>query len=88
VDALGGEVRALVLEFVPASWTAAELADGLEVVGGGLGLDSIRATELLFACEDCFAVRIPIEALEAGALTVGRLVALVRAAGGRAAGSP
>jgi acyl carrier protein len=53
----------------------------------GLGLDSVAVVELLLECETVFDVRLPPEALDGAPPTIGRVVALIQAAGA-AASSP
>jgi acyl carrier protein len=60
----------------------ADLPDELRLGAGGLGLDSISLAELLLDCQRRFGIPRPIELLEGPPLTLGRLVAHVRAAGG------
>jgi acyl carrier protein len=55
------------------------LSDDLRLGAGGLGLDSIAMVELLLDCERRFGV-CTAELLEGAPLTVGRLLACVRAA--------
>ena len=45
-----------------------------------VGYDSVRLVELFIECEATFGVPVPGEILDAGPLTVGRLVAHLRAA--------
>lgn len=61
-----------------------DLSDDLRLGSGGVGLDSIALVELLIDCGERFAVSPPVVLLEGGPLTVGRLVAGLRAAKGQA----
>ena len=45
-----------------------------------IGYDSVRLVELFIECEAAFGVPVPGEILDAGPLTVGRLVAHIQAA--------
>ena len=80
------EVRRLILEHAPAAAAAggegaAALADDLVIVGpAGLGFDSVRAVELVFACEERLAVRLGDTLFDGPPLTVGRLTEAVRGA--------
>lgn len=69
--------RSTVIELIRAhapGLTPDELRDDELVLGAdGLGLDSIAIAELVLACEVHFAVPLA-HLLEAGPLTVGRLV--------------
>jgi acyl carrier protein len=73
-------VRRLVRLRSPLARSRAELEDDLPLGVGGLGMDSIALVELLLDCEQRLGIRRPIELLEGPPLTVGRLVAHVRAA--------
>ena len=79
-------VRDLVRSRAPLARAHAELADDLRLGPGGLGMDSIALVELLLDCEQRFGFRSgswrPGELLEGPPLTVGRLVAHVRAMAG------
>ena len=79
-------VRDLVRRRASGAGVAAELPDDLRLGSGGAGLDSIALVELLLDCEQRFAVPVPVELLDGAPLTVGRLVAGVRAAMLRAGG--
>lgn len=57
----------------------AGLHDDLLLGPGGLGMDSIALVELLLDCEQRFGIPRPAELLEGEPLTVGRLIAHVRA---------
>ena len=79
-------VRDLVRSRAPLARAHAGLADELRLGPGGLGMDSIALVELLLDCEKRFGIRSgswnPAEFLEGPPLTVGRLVAHLRAAVG------
>lgn len=79
-------VRDLIRSRAPLARAHAELADGLRLGAGGLGMDSITLVELLLDCEQRFGIRSGArrlaELLEGPPLTVGRLAAHVRAAAG------
>lgn len=79
-------VRDLVRSRAPLARAHAELADDLRLGPGGLGMDSIALVELLLDCEQRFGFRSgswsPGELLEGPPLTIGRLVAHVRAVAG------
>ena len=79
-------VRDLVRSRAPLARAHAELADDLRLGPGGLGMDSIALVELLLDCEERFGFRSgswrPGELLEGPPLTVGRLIAHVRAVAG------
>ncbi len=75
-------VRELLRSRAPLAGGRAELPDDLRLGSGGLGLDSIALVELLLDCEQRFGIPRPAELLEDEPLTVGRLVAHVRAAAG------
>jgi acyl carrier protein len=76
-------VRDLVRSRAPLARAQSELADGLRLGPGGLGMDSIALVELLLDCEQRFGLRPgswkPAELLEGPPVTVGRLVAHLRA---------
>ena len=76
-------VRDLLRSRAPLARGRADLPDDLPLGPGGLGLDSIALVELLLDCEQRFGIPRPVELLEGEPLTVGRLVAHVRAAAGR-----
>jgi acyl carrier protein len=66
-------VRVLAARFAPAAPDPARLASSAELARD-LALDSLKLVELLLACQETFAVALPIEALLAGpALTLGSL---------------
>jgi hypothetical protein len=79
-------VRDLIRRRAPGVAAAAELSDNLRLGSGGAGLDSITVVELLLDCAQCFVVPVPVDLLDGAPLTVGRLVAGVRAALLRASG--
>jgi acyl carrier protein len=83
---LEDEVRDLVRGRAPLARGAAELPDELRLGSGGAGLDSITLVELLLDCARRFAVPAPVELLDGVPLTIGSLVAGVRAALRRARG--
>ena len=74
-------VRDLVRSRAPLARAHAGLADELRLGAGGLGMDSIALAELLLDCERRFGLS-PAELLEGPPLTVGLLVARVRAVAG------
>ena len=76
-------VRELVRARAPRAVEHAELADGLPLGSGGLGLDSIALVELLLDCERRFGAPAAAELLAGEPLTVGRLVEHLRAAAPR-----
>lgn len=45
-----------------------------------VGYDSVRLVELFIECEGAFGVPVPDDILDAGPLTIGRLVAHIQAA--------
>jgi acyl carrier protein len=77
---IGDEVRALLRERSPivSSGANGTLADELRLGTGGLGLDSIAMVELLLDCEQRFGIQ-TADLLEGAPLTVGRLIAHLRA---------
>ncbi|HEX4497082.1 MAG TPA: phosphopantetheine-binding protein [Thermoanaerobaculia bacterium] len=77
---IDGEVRTLLRERSPVAASGAHgvLADELRLGTGGLGLDSIAMVELLLDCERRFGIQ-TADLLEGAPLTVGRLVAHLRA---------
>ncbi len=72
--ALAADVKAEILRYAPSSWRLEELGDDLSLTGEGLGLDSVKLVELLFACEARFGVHLPLEPVAGEELTVGSLV--------------
>ena len=74
------QTAALVRELIAGRWpgrfSAAELDGDLSLGDGGLGLDSIEIAEVLVECMD--RLQLPStraeELLEAGPVTVGRLI--------------
>jgi len=76
---LADSVRDLLLARSPLACKDAGLADDLPLGTGGLGLDSIALAELLLECEARFGLATAAELLAGPPLTVGRLVAHVRA---------
>jgi acyl carrier protein len=81
--AIQDAVRDLLRSRAPLARGRAELPDELRLGAGGLGMDSIALVELLLDCEERFGIPRPVELLEGEPLTVGRLVAHVRAATAR-----
>lgn len=76
---LEDSVRDLLLARSPRAANRASLPDDLPLGAGGLGLDSIALAELLLECEARFGLATAAELLAGPPLTVGRLVAHVRA---------
>jgi acyl carrier protein len=76
---LEDSVRDLLLARSPLAAKPAGLPDDLPLGAGGLGLDSIALAELLLECEARFGLATAAELLAGPPLTVGRLVAHVRA---------
>ena len=76
-------VHDLLLARSPLARNDVGLADDLLLGPGGLGLDSIALAELLLECEARFGLATAAELLAGPPLTVGRLVAHVRAVVGR-----
>jgi acyl carrier protein len=74
------EVRELVRARAPLARERTDLPDDLRLGAGGLGLDSISLAELLLDCQRKFDIAPPVELLQGPPLTLGRLVACVRAA--------
>jgi acyl carrier protein len=80
------EAAALVSDVLATRWPGrfrqAELEDEVELGENGLALDSIEMAELLIECMD--RLRLPIdgvdELLEAGPVSVGRLIDYLAAA--------
>ncbi len=79
-------VRQLVRARASLGSVAMELGGEVRLGAGGAGLDSIALVELLLECSERFAIPLPAELLDdaPAPLTVGRLVAAVRAAVSRA----
>jgi acyl carrier protein len=77
-DAIAAAVRGVLHARVAAA--RGELPDDLPLGEGGLGLDSIALVELLLTCERRFGAPPSAQLLEGPPLTVGGLVAHVRAA--------
>jgi acyl carrier protein len=75
-------VRDLVRSRAALARGRAELPDELRLGTGGLGLDSISLVELLLDCERRFGLPHPVDLLEGPPLTLGSLIAHVRAAAG------
>jgi acyl carrier protein len=75
------EVREALRRRAPLA--GGDLPDELPLGPGGLGLDSIALVELLLDCERRFGPIPTADLLEGPPLTVGLLVAQVRAAAGR-----
>ncbi len=73
---LGAEVRRLIASCMP-SCRPEELADDTPLLEGGVGLDSVRLVELLYACEDRFGVQLSTAFLEAETPSVGALIRLI-----------
>lgn len=73
-------VRDLVRSRAPLARERADLPDDLRLGAGGLGLDSITLVELLLDCEKRFGIPLAAELLEGPPLTLGHLLARVRAA--------
>ena len=76
-------VRDLVRSRAALARDRADLPDELRLGTGGLGLDSISLAELLLDCQRRFGIPRPVELLAGPPLTLGGLVAHVRAAAGR-----
>jgi acyl carrier protein len=83
VDPVAASVHDLLRARSPLAHREAILADDLLLGPGGLGLDSIALAELLLECEARFGLATAAELLAGPPLTVGRLVAHVRAVVGR-----
>jgi acyl carrier protein len=82
VATMEGAVRDLVRSRSALARDRAELPDDLRLGAGGLGLDSISLVELLLDCERRFGLPRPIDLLEGPPVTLGSLIAHVRAAVG------
>lgn len=74
---IAGDVRRLIRQLAPVP-PSDPLADERRMTD--VGYDSVRLVELFIECEATFGVPVPGEILDAGPLTVGRLVAHLRAA--------
>jgi acyl carrier protein len=86
MDTVDQDFAALLLHYLKLAG-AADLTPDAEL--RALGLDSMRAVELLFAVEDAYAVVIPDERLtDETFATVGSLWAVVEAAAGATTGRP
>ena len=72
-------VRDLVRSRAPLAQAGADLTEDLRLGAGGLGLDSIALVELLLDCERRFGVSMAAELLAGPPLTLGHLLARVRA---------
>ena len=70
-------VRRLIRRFAAAGWGERELRDDLPLGKEGIGMDSLRAIDLLFACEKEFGVEFDEDFLNRGGFTVGEMVACV-----------
>ena len=77
----GAEVRRLILNRMP-SCRLEDLSDDTPLLDG-VGFDSVRLVELLYACEDRFGVELPTELLEDETPTLGALIRQIAAASGR-----
>jgi len=65
------------------------LPDDLSLGPAGAGFDSVALVEVVLACEERFAVKIPPEVFEAGVPTIGTLAeAVERARQAGDAGNP
>lgn len=73
-------VRDLVRSRAPLAREGVDLPEDLRLGAGGLGLDSIALVELLLECEQRFGAPMAAELLEGPPLTLGHLLARVRAA--------
>jgi acyl carrier protein len=76
-------VRDLVRSRSALARDRADLPEDLRLGAGGLGLDSISLAELLLDCQRRFGIPSPVELLAGPPLTLGGLVAHVRAAAGQ-----
>jgi acyl carrier protein len=76
----GAALHELLRAHSPLAASHSELPAELPLGAGGLGLDSIAVAELLLACERRFGVAPGAELLAGPALTVGGLLAHLRAA--------
>ena len=56
-------VRRRIAPLLPSSWRDDPLADDLDLLDDGIGLDSSGLLEVLIACEDEFDVALPAETL-------------------------
>ena len=74
------EVRRLILNRMP-SCRLEDLSDDTPLLDG-VGFDSVRLVELLYACEDRFGVELPLELLEQETPTVGALIRQIVSASG------
>lgn len=70
----------LVRARAPRARERGDLPGDLRLGAGGLGLDSIALVELLLECEERFGVPVAAELLEGPVLTLGGLIAHLRAA--------
>jgi acyl carrier protein len=73
-------VRDLLRARSPRARSTAALPDDLPLGAGGLGLDSIALAELVIECEERLGLATAAELLAGPPLTVGGLVAHLRAA--------
>ncbi|MCB9733200.1 MAG: acyl carrier protein [Deltaproteobacteria bacterium] len=78
MDALPAPLLALVRELAGPVAAGVPLTAALPLVGGPLGMDSVRLVELLLRCEDAFLVHLDADALLATPLTLGSLAAALR----------
>jgi acyl carrier protein len=71
-------VKTLIRRMARPEFKADALADDMEILDGGLRLDSINYAELLLECEEAFGMAFPEEWTKRNQLTVGELVSFVR----------
>ena len=86
---VGGAIRELVAGRLAGARRPDLLPDDLSLGPAGAGFDSVALVEVILACEERFAVKIPPELFEAGVPTIGALAeAVERARQAGNAGSP
>jgi acyl carrier protein len=73
-------LRTLIRDLARPVFKADPLADDMEILEGGLRLDSIAYAELLLGCEETFGIAFPDEWAMKTRLTVGELSAYVHTA--------
>lgn len=81
---VGVEVRRLIRDALAAPARPGTLGDDVPLLAGGVGLDSVKLVELLYACEDRFGVVLALDVLEDETPTVGALIRRVAEARERA----
>ncbi|MBI3735677.1 acyl carrier protein [Candidatus Sumerlaeota bacterium] len=67
------ELKALISAQTRGLIAPTSISESSPLMEGGLGFDSVRIVELIFACENRFKIRLPESVLQIEGLTVAGL---------------